>query len=271
MRLSYEELIAPSDVPITLSIGHIKNHSLREIFKHGINAFRLYQFYLQLKPFDYYTQLNKEEGSSYWDKLTEEQRNDISMYDVIITNDDVASTYEELFDFFFVERVVYIDKLFFLLKTDDYETKKENLEITEENFAGTIHPINFESVIDILRQVCCMESSDILEEKNPKFKNKRAKMIYEKLLKAKKEGMLASKTEQRNFNIANIISSTSAKSNNLNIIDIWNSTLFQLYDQFNKIQNNDIYYINSVRVAVWGDEKNKFDSTLWYKNNYNTK
>ena len=271
MRLSYEDLISPHDIPITLSIGHVKNPSLREIWKNGVNRFRMYQLYIRLTPRDYYTQLNANEGSSYWENLTEEQQNDITMYDIIIQNDSVALAYEELFNFFFVERVIYIDKVFVIIKTDDYTTKKEELEVTDDNFSGIIHPINFDSIIDVLRQVCCMSSDDILEEKNPSFKNQRAKEIYEKLLKAKKEGMLVSKSSSENYTLANLISSTAAKSTNLNIVDIWDSTLFQLYDQFNKTQNNDIYYINSVRVAVWGDEKNKFDSTLWYKNNYNTK
>ena len=68
--------------------------------------------------------------------------------------------------------------------------------------------------------------------------------------------------------VPNVISSTAAKSAGLNIINIWDATLFQLYDQFSKTQNDDIHYLNSVRVAVWGDEKNTYDHTLWYKNNY---
>ena len=26
--------------------------------------------------------------------------------------------------------------------------------------------------------------------------------------------------------------------------------------------------MNTVRVAVWGDDKNQFDPSLWYKNNF---
>ena len=69
-----------------------------------------------------------------------------------------------------------------------------------------------------------------------------------------------------NLSIPNIISSVAAKSASLNINSIWDITLFQLYDQFNRLQNNDAYSINSMRVAAWGDEKKTFDYALWYKN-----
>jgi hypothetical protein len=71
-----------------------------------------------------------------------------------------------------------------------------------------------------------------------------------------------------NMLLPNIISSVASKNSGLNIINIWDATLFQLYDQFEKKQNDDTHYMNSVRVAVWGDEKKQFDPTLWYKNNF---
>ena len=45
-------------------------------------------------------------------------------------------------------------------------------------------------------------------------------------------------------------------------------TVFQLYDSFNRLQQNKMYDIDSTRVSVWGDEKKTFDFGLWYKNNY---
>lgn len=66
--------------------------------------------------------------------------------------------------------------------------------------------------------------------------------------------------------LPNVISSVAAKSLNLNIYNIWDITLFQLYDQFYRLQNNDAHSINSMRVAAWGDKKNTFDYALWHKN-----
>lgn len=269
MRLSYDDLIAPSDIPISLSIGNVKNHTLHEIYKHGINLFRMYEVYLKLTPYDYYEHLNKKDGKEYWDLLSDEQKKEISLYDILVSNDDVAFTFQEIFNFFFYERVVYRDKVFALIKTDDYETDDDSVDITPDNLVGIIHPKNFDEVLGVLQQVCCIQDDDVLEEKDPKFKNKKAKMLYEKMLKAKREQKKRKKIEnEKNLSLPNIISSTAAKCPGFNIVNIWESTLFQLYDQFGKIQNNDVHYVNSVRVSVWGDEKNKYDSSLWYKNNY---
>ena len=101
------------------------------------------------------------------------------------------------------------------------------------------------------------------------FKNEKAKKLYEKMLKAKEaENKRKEERDLLNSSVPNIISSTAAKCPGLNIINIWDATLFQLYDQFGKTQTDDIHYLNSVRTAVWGDEKNVYDHTLWYKNNY---
>lgn len=89
------------------------------------------------------------------------------------------------------------------------------------------------------------------------------------MLKAKeKENKRKAQKDFYNMSLPNIISATAAKNPGLNIINIWDATLFQLYDQFEKAQNDDAHYMNSVRVAVWGDEKNQFDPSLWYKNNF---
>ena len=91
--------------------------------------------------------------------------------------------------------------------------------------------------------------------------------MYERMLKAKEErDRIEAKKNAKNFAIPNVISSVAAMSNNLNIVNIWDATLFQLFDQFNKLRTNDVHYINEVRVSVWGDEKKHFDPALWYKN-----
>ena len=269
MRLTYEELIAPPDVPITLSIGHIKQPTLREIWKHGVNLFRLYQVYMRLTPNDYFTQLNREACEKYWNTLSDEQQKGMTMFDIVLLDDDVAIFYQEILNFFFMERVVRRDNVFVLVDTNDYISADKDLEIDTSNYVGFIHSKNFDDVMDILQQVCCIKSDNPMDEKMPKFKNEKAKRLYEKMLKAKKkQEEKINEKERVNLSLPNIISATAAKCPGLNIVNIWDTTLFSLYDQFNKTQDFEMYYINAIRVSVWGDEKNQFDSSLWYKNHY---
>ena len=141
--------------------------------------------------------------------------------------------------------------------------------LNKQNVKGMINPMTLADVLDILQQVCCIKSNDPLDDPKPKFKNEKARRLYERMLKAnKKENKRKAQKDFYNMSLPNIISATAAKNPGLNIINIWDATLFQLYDQFEKAQNDDAHYMNSVRVAVWGDEKNQFDPSLWYKNNF---
>ena len=71
-----------------------------------------------------------------------------------------------------------------------------------------------------------------------------------------------------NFSLPNIVSAVSNKHPTISPITVWDLTVFQLLDAFNRMQANTIYDIDSTRVSVWGDEKKVFDVSLWYKNEY---
>ena len=267
MKLDYFTLLCPE--PISLSIGTIRQPTLRDIGRLTFQKFNMFQVYLKLKPVDYYEKINELRGKSEWDSLTDEQKSYITLFDVILVEDIVRLTYLEIFNFFFVERVIFRENLFVIVKTDDYDTPSNDLELSDDNVKGVISNDNLLNVLDILQQIWCIKSDDALDENTPVFKNKKAKMLYEKMLKAKAtENKKVELKDYYNLKLPNIISATTMKSHGLNIINIWDTTLVQLYDQFKKLQNDDSHYMNAVRVAVWGDEKNQFDPSLWYKNTY---
>lgn len=267
MKLDYFTLLCPE--PISLSIGTIRQPTLRQIGKLSFPKFGMFQVYLKLTPNDYYEFINKDHGEKYWNTLDEEQKKEITLYDLIMSEEHLKQAYVEVLNFFFVERVIFRDNLFLVVDTDDYLTPSEEIELSKDNVKGVINPITLIEVLDIIQQVCCIKSTDPLDEPMPKFKNAKAKKLYERMLKAKEEQKKASmKKEYINLTLPNIISATAAKTPGLNILNIWDATLFQLYDQFEKVQNDDAHYMNTVRVAVWGDEKNQFDPSLWYKNNF---
>jgi len=266
MRLDYFTLLC--DKPINISIGRLKAPTLDDIGNITFTVFGKYTVYLKLTPSEYYKTINKEQKELFWDYLTEEQQDGFSLYDLILVEDDVRDTFVEIFNFFFIEKIIFRDNLFYIVNVD--KESPDDLELTVDNVIGVINPANILDVVDLIQQICCLKSDDPLDEVKPKFKNKKAEMLYQRMLKAKQEQEeQAAKKNSVNMQLANIISATAAKTPGLNIINIWQLTIFQLYDQFGKIQNDDIHYMNSVRVAVWGDENKQFDPSLWYKNNYN--
>ena len=266
MKLDYYTLLCPE--PIKLSIGTIRQPTLREIGKITFKRFGVYQVFLKLTPKDYYTEINKEK-LSYWESLPDDLKKELTTWELIELEPEIITDFLGAFNFFFVERVIFREGVFMVIKTDDYTTPDNELVISTENFRGIFHHDSFLEVLDILQQICHLKSGSDGAKKDYKFKNDKARKLFERMLKAKEErDRVEAKKNVKNLSISNIISSVASKSSNLNIVNIWDATLFQLYDQFNKIIADDTHYINGVRVAVWGDEKNQFDPSLWYKNLY---
>lgn len=263
MRLDYGTQLSP--VPITLSIGTLRKPTLKEIAQLTFDRFRYYEFFLELTPETYYTKLKKDNGEAYWSSLTEEEQDNITIYNIIENDEQIRSTYAEIFDFFFVETVIYQEGFFILLKEEIANPD----DVKKEQIRGAIAKENFSQIISLLQQICCIYNEDESLD-DMKFKNDLAKKLYEKMLKAKKKEQESKKTDL-NLTIPNIISSLSNKHPSLNYVNIWDLTIFQLLDAFNRIQVNSMYDIDSTRVSVWGDEKKTFDFSLWYKNNYDKK
>ena len=87
-----------------------------------------------------------------------------------------------------------------------------------------------------------------------KVKNKRGLRNYLKIHKGRKK--FNKKTGgNSSLTLPNIISSVAAKSNNLNWNTIWDITVFQLFDAFERLQIIDQYDVFSTQVAVWETKK----------------
>lgn len=263
MRLDYGTILCPE--PITLSIGTLRNPTLREIAKLKFDKFGYYEFLIKMSPETFYTKVKGDDGKAYWESLTEEEQNKLTLYDVIMKEEPLTKLFLEIFDFFFVEPVILKEGFFILLK-EDIEDKEA---VDTDNIRGVIAKENLPQVLDLIQQICCVyEKEEGID--NIKFKNSLARRLYEKMLKANKKNS-ENKRADINLSLPNIISSVSNKHPSLNPINIWDLTVFQLLDAFNRTQINTIYDIDSTRISVWGDEKKTFDASLWYKNEYDKK
>lgn len=262
MLLDYGMQINP--FPIPLSLGTLRKPKLREIFDATLGVpferFEQYEFFLKMTPKCYYTKFKKNDnGIEQWNSLGEQKQKEVKMFDILKEDKNIRDIYVEIFNFFFIERVVFEEDFFIILKD-----KSKGLSV--DNVQGVICSEIFDDILDIICQLCCINDKKTTEKLS--FKNNLAKKLYERMQKAQAEKR---DNENTNLTIPNIISSVTAKHPSLNYINIWNLTIFQLFDNFNRIRMNETYAINSVRVSVWGDEKRTFDAALWYKNYYDTK
>ncbi len=258
MRLDYGAQLSP--LPIKLSIGTLKKPKLRDIAEITFDKFNFFEVFLKITPKTYYEKI--VENSEIWNNLSDEEKETVSIYQMILLDSRLKDIYLELFNFFIVEKVIFVDG-FFVVLNEGY-TGDEPLK--EEMIKGAIQENTFPQIIGLMQQICCIYDKTE-DEGEVKYKNDIARKIYEKILKGQKENQKRKKGD-KNLSIPNIISSVSNKHPSINYINIWDLTIFQLLDAFNRLQANAIYEIDSARVSTWGDEKKTFDAALWYKNIY---
>ena len=246
MILDYATLLSPT--PIKLRIGTIRKPTLREIAEIGFDTLGLYEYFMKLTPSKYHTDIKKDELTSA----------DETLFSLIVTDEGLREIYQKMFSFFIVEPVVWRGDMFVIFKQGT-DTKAE---LNKDNISGVVFEDNIEELLEVFQQVCC-----IYEEEKPKeelkFKNKKAKELYERMQEAEAE---SKKATDKNFSTANIISAVSNRHPTINPISVWDLTQYQLIDAFNRLRTNEIYDIDAKRVSTWGDEKRTFDISLWYKN-----
>lgn len=127
---------------------------------------------------------------------------------------------------------------------------------------GIISKEIYPQICDLICQRNCIKAKR--EDDLSKAKNKRALQIMEKLRKGRSEIAKQTKAD-RNIELGNIISAVANKSLSLNILNIWELTVYQLWDCFARLSNNSIYAIQAMSVAVWGNKDNYFDAASWFK------
>lgn len=271
IKLDYFTLLSPDPIFIN-GVGNIKCPTLRDISKLEYKC-NTYNFYVNIFLFtidSYFKEFENENSlmshypqelknkmlslKSEYDSLSEEEKNNITFFNFLVNDEVLKSRVSDALNFFIVENVVFNEEYNVFVTYD----KKIN-EDDHPQIIGTIHSQNYADVIDIILQRLNIKNNKAKEEKL-KVKNK----IAEKLLaKMKKGSSQQKKQSDKKMTLANLISALSSHHENLNIINIWDITVYQLYDQFNRTRLNDSYNILSTGVSIFGDKENKFDEMMW--------
>ena len=246
LKLSYFELLSPDPIQIQ-KVGGIISPKLKDISKIGINT---YQYYLTILLMDlktYFTMIQQEEQ---FQLLSDEDKAQMNVFDLLTMDDKSAELLQNVLNFFIEEDVIWSSQNHAFLIHND------------ENVIGIITKEIYPQICDLICQRNCIKSNQ--EEDLSKVKSKKALEIMKKLQKGKAEKAKATKTD-KNMELGNIISAVANKSQSLNIINIWELTVYQVWDCFSRLSNNSIYDIQSMSVAAWGNKDNYFDATAWFK------
>jgi len=255
-KISYFDLLSP-DPFFVEEVGYLKSPKLKEISKLGYNLYMTYCYlltadleeymkYLQNYPsfknvVDYYNKLNKKE--------------DILLYDFIMSNSFSKELFKEMFSFFICGEV-YIQKNYFEIKYIK----------NEEDKIGKISFDNFDLVRDYLIQLNCIPKQE--HKKELKFNSKKSKELFEKFNK-KHEKDEKINNKSKDTDLANLISIYCDDSNSINFLNVWDLTIYQFHDQFlrhnylKQVELNRKIYSNTVTFKDISD----FKQEEWLKYN----
>jgi hypothetical protein len=198
-----------------------------------------------LKAFDFYSKLG---GEDMLDSLIVSMR-------MIFRTDDVEFLHEEgVLALNFVKRgIIYYD--------DEGKQQIDNafLGMLNEDEITLIHRDNFDDLVEAIKiQNYLSKPKGKSQEANPVDEETRRLMEdmerHRKRVEAKKKAQKMHEGQEDDIDITDIISAVSSKSNSINKLNIWGLTLYQLYDEYSRLELIDNYDF-SIQAMMAGAEK----------------
>ncbi len=246
MKLSYFDLLSPDPINIP-NAGGIISPKLRDISSIGIHTYQYYLSILLLDLKSYFTMLGQEEQ---YEALSDKEKSQIYLFDLLTINEQSIKLLQAVLNFFIKEEVIYSSQKKCFLVQDNHTV------------IGAVTKETYSQICDLICQRNCMKSNQ--QEDLSHIKSKKALEIMKKLQKGRTEKAKQTKSD-KNMELGNIISAVANKSQSLNIINIWDLTVYQVWDCFSRLSNNTIYNIQSMSVAAWGNKDHSFDAAAWFK------
>lgn len=129
-------------------------------------------------------------------------------------------------------------------------TSKECIYINYPKTNKILNRNNYEEFKNILKIQNCIKTKNQEEQ----FANKKAEEIMKKILK----GRQSIQKNESEIYFDDLISTLAANGNGLNILNIWNLTLYQFNNQFNRMKMIEDYEIN-IRQLLAGAKPEEVD------------
>lgn len=247
MKFTYEDLLSGESLYVE-GVGHIRSPFLRELKPTtGIGTYT-YNLYLNILSWDknsYLKFITASKGREL--KALNDER--LQAFDVVILIEPIRELLQNAMAFFIDEQ----------LRWDGKNYKFEAYSKIEDKVIGYIDRNNFEEVRDMMLQVNYIGIGD--EAKPTKFTSQKAKELWERAQQKMKE-INAKKAPDKRMELANIISKLCAASCGYTLLNIYDLTIFQLYDQFFQYGYLRAMDLNERAYTIHGGKEFKFETWL---------
>ena len=248
MKISYEDLLSGDSVFLD-GVGHIHSPFLWQLKPTKGIGYWKYNFYLNLLTWD-------KDGFIGLLKMTSGRRLKV------IENKDKVGVFE-IISLFSVARCLLLEAMSFFMdeqinwdeKTHQFVTQTKD---TQEQ-VGAINKTNFEEVRDAMAQMNYASSGKQFQK--PKFSSDSARLLWEKVQeKLQKQKVNPVKHDVR-MELGNIISKLCAFSPTYNLLNVYDLTVYQLYDQFFQLGYARAMDLNDMAYSNHGGKK--YDMQMW--------
>lgn len=245
---SYEDLISGDSIYVD-KVGHLRSPFLRELKPtQGIGYFR-YNFYLNLiswGKFDYikFLRITGAVGGKGASALENPQ---IGVYEIVRLIRAAREALQEAMSFFMDEELRWNNK------TQSFDAIRKS----DEKVVGNISKDNFEKVRQLMLQ---LNYVSVKESKAPKFKDEKSKALWEKVQAYQQK--LGTPRHDKALELGNIISKLCVASNTYNLFNVYDLTVYQLYDQFFQCGYLRAMSVSERAFSIHGGKKFKMETWL---------
>ena len=253
MKIPQISLLSPNPI-IIQGVGTLKSPVLNEIYSSDIRNLSLYSLatHVLFGSKQDIIELGKNMGeNNTYHKLIEPDIEIISKFNLIIDSVDLREALCEALALFFCNKIVFSpeNKAFLVLSAID-----EKL-----NIVGSITDENYLFIEDLLKQLLHCESE--YSDKELKYSSDKAKELWEKVSQAEEKEK--ADVNARDYEIGNIVSKLCVCGIGYTVKNIYELTVYQLYDQFSAYMQNRISQLSENAYAHNGGED--FDVNGWLR------
>lgn len=209
-----------------------KQPKLRDIKKIGTQTYYAYISFLLVSAEEYLMSIKREDLIPFF------KQHNLTMFDIYRDNPYERQFFIEALSFFIDGEIVFKNGVFLL------------------NNTNIINKENYPRILEVIGEINCLK----VNKQQETFANEKARKIAEKIQQAKqKRSNVQSKDS---VSLADIISAVASRKESLNLLNIWDLTIYQLYDHYNRLIVEDEFDIHAMNYAYWGGE---FKAKHWSK------
>lgn len=249
MKFSYEDLIS-GDPIFVKGVGHLRSPQLKELSPSGKIGAWTYQLYLNVLSWD------KKQCLEFVKMLTGRRLTKLEENEKMTTFDTMAIIGE-------MRELLHNAMAFFVSEKVSWDKQANEFVVFDEasqESIGRITRENFEDVRDMMLQLNYIGVGEAAAPMH--HSSEKARKLWERSQQYLKEQSKHS-TKDKSYAFGNIVSKLCAANTGYTLFNIYDLTIFQLYDQFFQYGYLRAMNLNEMAFSNHGGEK--FDMQAWLK------